>query len=170
MLVAHGKAGQFWRVEWQKGRSGFLPLAAGKEAPGAKPNLKTVAELTQNEPPVIKLANVDTSRGGIDTEQDHLPITGSAADVNGMRDLQIFVQHGNDYRKVFFRTAKKPGQLPNATGPTTLDFAADLQLKPGNSTVVIIAREDDDFMTQRTLVVHRRQPVVAQKQPTRAER
>jgi carboxyl-terminal processing protease len=167
VLSAHGKAGQFWRVEWQKGRTGFLPLAAGKEAPGVKPNLKTVAELTQNEPPVIKLANVDTSRGGIDTEQDHLPIAGSAADVNGMRDLQIFVQHGNDYRKVFFRTAKKPGQMPNAAGPTTLDFAADLSLKPGNSTVVIIAREDDDLMTQRTLVVHRRQPVVAQKQPTR---
>jgi carboxyl-terminal processing protease len=60
--------------------------------------------------------------------------------------------------------------LPSAAGPTTLDFAADLPLKPGNSTVVIIAREDDDLMTQRTLVVHRRQPVVAQKQPTRAER
>ncbi len=40
--------------------------------------------------------------------------------------------------------------------------------KPGNSTVVIIAREDDDLMTQRTFVVHRKQPIVAQK--GRAER
>jgi carboxyl-terminal processing protease len=172
VLTTHGKAGQFWRVEWQKGRSGFLPLAAAKEAPGAKVNLKTVAEVTQSEPPVIKLANLDTSRGGVDTDQDHFPIAGSAADANGMRDLQIFIQHENDYRKVFFRTAKKPGVTPNAAGPTTLDFQADLPLKPGNSTVVIIAREDDDLQTQRTLVVHRRQPVVAQKQPTpsRAER
>ena len=168
VLPAHGKAGPFWRVEWQKGRTGFLPVAAAKEAGSAKPNLKTVVEITQMEPPSIKLANVDTSRGGVDTEQDHLSIIGSAADVNGMRDLQIFIQHENDYRKVFFRTAKKAGQAQNVAGPTQLDFSADLPLKPGNSTVVIIAREDDDLMTQRTLVVHRKQPVVAQKQ--RAER
>ncbi|MFN2549377.1 MAG: MXAN_5808 family serine peptidase [Myxococcales bacterium] len=168
VLPAHAKAGQFWRVEWQKGRTGFLPLASAKEAGNAKPNLKTVVEVTQSEPPSIKLANVDTSRGGLDTDQDHLPIVGSAADVNGMRDLQIFIQHENDYRKVFFRTAKKAGQTQNVVGPAQLDFSADLPLKPGNSTVIIIAREDDDLMTQRTLVVHRKQPVVAQKQ--RAER
>jgi carboxyl-terminal processing protease len=169
VLAAHGKAGAFWRVEWQKGRNGFLPLAAGKEAPFAKPNLKTVAEVMQSEPPQIKLANLDTSRGGVETDQDHLPLVGSAADANGMRDLQIFVQHENDYRKVFFRTAKKAGQAQNVAGPTQLDFSADLPLKPGNSTVVIIAREDDDLMTQRTLVVHRKQPVVAQT-GKRAER
>ena len=51
--------------------------------------------------------------------------------------------------------------------PTQLDFQTDLPLKPGNSTVVIIAREDDDLQTQRTIVVHRKQPVVAQKQGER---
>jgi len=102
----------------------------------------------------------------VDTDQDHLTLAGSATDANGMRDLQIFVQHENDYRKVFFRTAKKPGQ--HAVGaPTQLDFQTDLPLKPGNSTVVIIAREDDDLQTQRTVVIHRRQPVVAQKQGER---
>src|SRR6266478_3671540 len=166
VLAVHGKAGQFWRVEWQKGRTGFLPLAAGKEAPGAKPNLKTVAEAMQSEAPSIRLANLDTSRGGLETDQDHLTLAGSASDVNGMRDLQIFIQHENDYRKVFFRTSRKPGQ--QATGaPVQLDFQTDLPLKPGNSTVVIVAREDDDLQTQRTLVVHRKQPVVAQKQADR---
>src|SRR5437763_16186105 len=87
VLSVHGKAGQFWRVEWQKGRMGFLPIAAGKEAPGAKANLKTVAEVMQSEAPSIRLANLDTSRGGVDTDQDHLTLTGSAADANGMRDL-----------------------------------------------------------------------------------
>ena len=166
VLPVHGKAGSFWRVEWEKGRMGFLPLAAGKEAPAAKPNLKTVAQLMQSEAPAIRLANVDTSRGGVETDQDHLTLAGSASDVNGMRDLQIFIQHENDYRKVFFRTSRKPGQ--QATGaPVQLEFQTDLPLKPGNSTVVIIAREDDDLQTQRTLVVHRKQPVVAQKQADR---
>jgi carboxyl-terminal processing protease len=163
VFAVHGKVGQFWRVEWQKGRMGFLPLVAAKEAPGAKPNLKPVAEVMQAEAPSIKLANLDTSKGGVETDQDHLSLTGSAADVNGMRDLQIFIQHENDYRKVFFRTARKPGQQAMG-GPTQLDFQTDLPLKPGNSTVVIIAREDDDLQTQRTIVVHRKQPVVAQKQ------
>jgi len=163
VLPVHGKVGPFWRVEWQKGRMGFLPLAAAKEAAGAKPNFKLVAEVMQSEAPSIKLANLDTSKGGVDTDQDHLTLTGSAADVNGMRDLQIFIQHENDYRKVFFRTARKPGQQALG-GPTQLDFQTDLALKPGNSTVVIIAREDDDLQTQRTIVVHRKQPVVAQKQ------
>ena len=166
VLSVHGKAGPFWRVEWQKGRMGFLPIAAGKEAPGAKPNLKTVSELMQSEAPAIRLANLDTSRGGVETDQDHLSLTGSAVDVNGMRDLQIFVQHENDYRKVFFRTSRKPGQQAMGA-PTQLDFQTDLPLKPGNSTVVIIAREDDDLQTQRTIVVHRKQPVVAQKQGER---
>jgi carboxyl-terminal processing protease len=170
VLAAKGKVGGFYRVEWQKGRTGFLPIAAAKEAPGARANNSKVAEVMQSEPPAIKLANVDTSRGGLETEQDHFPIAGSAADQNGMRDLQIFVQHENDYRKVFFRTAKKAGQAQNVRGPTQLEFSADLPLKPGNSTVVIIAREDDDLQTQRTLVIHRKQPIVAQKTKERAER
>src|SRR2546427_1691355 len=163
VLSVHGKAGLFWRVEWEKGRMGFLPLAAGKETPAAKPNLKTVAQVMQSEAPAIRLGNVDTSRGGVETDQDHLTLSGSASDVNGMRDLQIFIQHENDYRKVFFRTARKPGQ-PATGAPVQLDFQTELPLKPGNSTVVIIAREDDDLQAQRTLVGHRKQPVVAQKQ------
>jgi carboxyl-terminal processing protease len=165
VLTTHGKTGQFWRVEWQKGRTGFLPIAAAKEARAAKPNLKLVTEVMQSEAPSIKLANLDTSRGGVDTDQDHLPLAGSANDANGMRDLQIFVQHENDYRKVFFRTARKSPQ--GAATQTQLDFQTDLPLKPGNSTVVIIAREDDDLQTQRTIVVHRKQPVVAQQQQER---
>ena len=62
----------------------------------------------------------------------------------------------------------KQGQAQNVSGPVQLDFSADLPLKPGNSTVVIIAREDDDLQTQRTLVIHRKQPVVAQQQKERA--
>ena len=165
VLAAKGKVGSFYRVEWQKGRVGFLPVAAAKDAPRtAKPTLAKVVALTQREPPFIKLTNVDTSRGGIEVDSDHLTLTGIAGDPSGMRDLQIFVQHENDYRKVFFRTAKKAGQLQSTQGPTALDFSAELPLKPGNSTVYLIAREDDDLQAQRTLVIHRKQPAVAQAQ------
>ena len=108
-----------------------------------------------------------TTRGGVEVDSDRLTLTGIAGDPNGMRDLQIFVQHENDYRKVFFRTAKKAGQSQNVAGPSQLDFSAELPLKPGNSTVYLIAREDDDLQAQRTLVIHRKQPAVAQAQKTR---
>jgi carboxyl-terminal processing protease len=168
VLAAKGKAGAFYRVEWQKGRVGFLPVAAAKEAHGAKPTLAKVVALTQHEPPFIKLTNLDTSRGGVEVDSDHFTLTGMAGDPSGMRDLQIFVQHENEYRKVFFRTAKKPGQLQTAQGPSTLEFSADLPLKPGNSTIFLIAREDDDLQAQRTLVIHRKQPAVAQAQKNRS--
>jgi carboxyl-terminal processing protease len=169
VLAARGKVGAFYRVEWQKGRTGFLPAAAAKEAAGAKPTGKTV-ELMQREPPTIKLANLDTSHGGLEVDTDHFTLTGSAADANGMRDLQIFVQHENDYRKVFFRTSRKVGEAQNASGPMQLDFSADLPLKPGNSTVFLIAREDDDLQTQRTVVIHRKQTASQLAQKGRAER
>src|SRR5439155_4115293 len=89
VLAAKGKLGAFYRVEWQKGRTGFLPAAAAKEAPGARANNSKVVELMQSEPPSIKLANVDTSRGGVETEADHFPIAGSAADLNGIGDSQM---------------------------------------------------------------------------------
>jgi carboxyl-terminal processing protease len=170
VLPAKGKVGAFYRVEWQKGRVGFLPVAAAKDAAkSAKPTLAKVVPLTQREPPFIKLTNLDTSRGGVEVDSDHLTLTGMAGDPSGMRDLQIFVQHENDYRKVFFRTAKKSGQAHTSSGPATLDFTADLPLKPGNSTVYLIAREDDDLQAQRTLVIHRKQPAVAQAQKTRPQ-
>ncbi|HKB75898.1 MAG TPA: peptidase S41, partial [Myxococcales bacterium] len=169
VLAAKGKVGAFYRVEWQKGRVGFLPAAAAKDATrGAKPTLAKVVALTQREPPFIKLTNVDTSKGGVEVDSDHLTLTGIAGDPGGMRDLQIFVQHENDYRKVFFRTAKKAGQSQSIAGPSVLDFTAELPLKPGNSTVYLIAREDDDLQAQRTLVIHRKQPAVAQAQKTRS--
>src|SRR5229473_1035192 len=168
VLAAKGKVGSFYRVEWQKGRFGFLPAAAAKDAPrSTKPTLAKVVALTQREPPYIKLTNVDPSRGGVEVDSDRLTLTGIAGDPSGMRDLQIFVQHENDYRKVFFRTAKKAGQSQNVSGPIQLDFSAELPLKPGNSTVYLIAREDDDLQAQRTLVIHRKQPAVAQAQKTR---
>src|SRR5207253_1740830 len=82
------------------------------------------------EPPFIKLTNVDTSKGGVEVDSDRLTLTGTAGDPSGMRDLQIFVQHENDYRKVFFRTAKKAGQAQSMSGPSMLDFSAELPLKP----------------------------------------
>jgi carboxyl-terminal processing protease len=160
VLAAKGKIGSFYRVEWGKGRTGFVAATLVKEAPGAHPSFAKVAAVQPHEPPTIRVANLDTSHGGIEVDTDRFTLSGQAADPNGMRDLQIFVQHENDYRKVFFKTARKPGDM--STGASALEFSAELPLKPGNSTIFLIAREDDDLQAQRTIVIHRKQPAVAQ--------
>jgi len=160
VLAAKGKLGSFYRVEWGKGRTGFIASTLVKEAPGARASLAKVAAVQPKEPPSIRVANLDTSHGGIEVDTERFTLNGQATDPNGMRDLQIFVQHENDYRKVFFKTARKPGD--NSAGSSALDFTADLPLKPGNSTIFLIAREDDDLQAQRTIVIHRKQPAVAQ--------
>jgi carboxyl-terminal processing protease len=164
VLAAKGKIGSFYRVEWGKGRTGFVAATLVKEAQGAHPSLAKVAAVQPHEPPTIRVANLDTSHGGIEVDTDRFTLSGQAADPNGMRDLQIFVQHENDYRKVFFKTARKPGD--QSVGASSLDFSADLPLKPGNSTIFLIAREDDDLQAQRTIVIHRKQPAVAQANKT----
>ncbi|MFL5380789.1 MAG: MXAN_5808 family serine peptidase [Myxococcales bacterium] len=160
VLAAKGKLGTFYRVEWGKGRTGFIAATLVKEAPGAHGSFAKVAAVQPKEPPSIRVANLDTSHGGIEVDTDRFTLNGQATDPNGMRDLQIFVQHDNDYRKVFFKTARKPGD--NSAGSSALDFTADLPLKPGNSTIFLIAREDDDLQAQRTIVIHRKQPAMAQ--------
>ena len=172
VLAVKARVGDFYRVEWQKGRTGFLPAAAGRVAPGARPTPRLVSEIVQRDPPYIHLAGLDTSKGGLEVDSDKFTVSGVAGDREGLRDLQIFVQHDNDYRKVFFKTAKKQGELQSISGPAQMEFSAELPLKPGNNTVFLIAREDDDLQTQRTLVIHRREPAVAQVagQKQRAER
>jgi carboxyl-terminal processing protease len=163
LLAAKGKVGPFFKVEFQKGRTAFLPEAAAQAASG-RPNTKTVS-LLQRDPPTIRLTNLDTSHGGLEVDTDRFTLSGVAVDPSGLRDLQIFVQHENEYRKVFFRTARKAGELQSSQGPQSLDFTAELPLKPGNSTVYLIAREDDDLQAQRTLVIHRKvAPALAAKQ------
>ena len=156
LLAAKGKVGNFYRVEWTKGRTGYVLADAASAATG-KASGKG-AEWFALSPPVIKVLS-DTSKGAIEVDADRLALSGSASDPDGLRDLRIFVQHEreNDARKVFFRTAGGAGAAKQ------LDFSTDLTLKPGNNTVVIIAREDDDFASQKTFVIHRKGSALVQK-------
>jgi hypothetical protein len=164
VLPSRGRFGSFVKVEWQKGATAFLPVdALAPDAPKSARGGQSKATLVlQKEPPSVRLTNVDTSRGGLETDSDRLVVAGVASDPSGLRDLQIFVQHETEYRKVFFRTARKDGDAANAQSAASLDFSTELNLRPGNSTVYFIAREDDDLQTVRTIIVHRRtEPALA---------
>ncbi len=101
--------------------------------------------------PTIELA-VNTLAGGITTNEDSFKLQGKASSVTSLRDVYIFV---ND-QKVFFKSAPK--------GEKKINFNTKFPLKEGNNQVVVVAREDQDFMARRALIIRRtKSHAVAQK-------
>ncbi len=161
ILPLTGSLAAWRRVEWSKGRFGFVAASEVSAAKG--PRSGAVAEAWQKEPPRIALSP-DPARGVpvVDAETFHL--TGSAvappsADPDArLRDVYVFVNE----EKAFFKV------VPEGTADGKLDFAADLPLKPGLNQVTVFAREDEEFQSRRTLSIFRRAPAaVAETTPAK---
>jgi carboxyl-terminal processing protease len=165
LLPVDAKVGEFWRVEWQKGRFAFAADADVKPAQG--PRQGTIAEAWQREPPRIALTP-DPLRGAPVVEGDTLKLQGTASmtpsvepGASRLRDVYVYV---ND-QKVFFKV------VPESANASKVDFTTDLPLKPGNNVVSVFAREDEEFQTRRSVVVYRRPPAeVAQDAATQKPR
>ncbi len=155
VLPVSARVGSLYRVEWEKGRFGFVSADDVQPAKGKREG--SITRVWQREPPRIAVSP-DPSRGPAKVDGEILRLSGTASVPAGspttrLRDVFVFV---ND-RKVFFRVVPegKAGDIA---------FEADLALKPGNNTVTVVAREDEEFQTRRSLIVHRNQPPeVAQK-------
>ena len=151
VLPVDARLGEFYRVEWQKGRYAFVPEADVKAT--RAPRAGTAVEAWQREPPRIALVP-DPRNGAPVVESDSWKLQGSAAlppsadPTARLRDVFVFV---ND-RKVFFRV------FPESSGTPKMDFTTEIPLKPGNNVVTVFAREDDEFQSRRSIVVYRRPP------------
>jgi carboxyl-terminal processing protease len=154
VLPLTGAVAGFRRVEWSKGRFGFvantdMTLSRATRTGGG-------VEAWQHEPPRITLAP-DPARGAPVVEADTFKLSGSAmlppsADPEArLRDVYIFV---ND-EKVFFRVVPD-GASSSSTVNGRLDFSADLPLKPGQNVVTVFAREDQELQTRRSVVIFRK--------------
>jgi carboxyl-terminal processing protease len=156
ILPVIARYGDFYKVEWQKGRLGFA-AAADVHAATAKPvppPAGAVAVAWQREPPRIEI-KPDPATGAPIVDGEKLKIAGIASVPPGvaggrsrLRDVFVMV---ND-QKVFFRV------LPETDATSRLEFETDLPLKAGNNTVTVFAREDDEFQGHRTFHVFRRPP------------
>ena len=155
VMPVSARIGGLYKVEWEKGRFGFVAAADVQPAKGKREG--TFTRVWQKEPPRIAL-QPDPARGPIQADGDKLRIRGTASVPSGnpstrLRDVFIFA---ND-QKVFFKVVPE-----GKTGD--IAFEAEVPLKPGNNTVTVVAREDEEFQTRRSLIVHRTQPAeVAQK-------
>jgi carboxyl-terminal processing protease len=158
VLPVTGRVGEFYRVEWQKGRFAFA--APGEVEASRAARSGAAAEVWQRQPPRIALSP-DPAKGAQVVQGDKFHLEGSATAPPGvpgaqtrLRDVFIFA---ND-QKVFFKV------VPEGNGASRVDFAADIPLKPGNNVITVFAREDEEFQARRTLYVNRRgaAPEVAQ--------
>ena len=149
ILPFDARVGDFYRVEWRKGRFAFAAEPDVKPAKG--PRQGTIAAAWQHEPPRITL-DPDPSRGAPVVDGATYRLTGVAAippssDPDArLRDVFVFVNE----KKVFFKVVPE-----NQTSPK-MEFSADIPLKPGNNLVTVFAREDEDFQTRRSFYVLRR--------------
>jgi carboxyl-terminal processing protease len=152
LLPVDAKVGEFWRVEWQKGRFAFAADADVKQGRG--PRSGAIAVAWQREPPRIVLVP-DPMRGAPVVEGDVLKLHGTASvpaavepGTSRLRDVFVYVNE----QKVFFKV------VPESANASRLEFATDLPLEPGNNVVTVFAREDEEFQTRRSMVVYRRPP------------
>lgn len=147
----------FLKVEYAKGRFGYVrPGDATLETKGGRSGEARATPVMVREPPVISVKGVDTAKAAIVVDGERFKLGGLATSASGLRDLRVFV----DNEKVFFHTAGEPGKKGGAKAQS-MPFATEFPLKKGNNVVLIVAREDEEFASQRKLVIHRRGPAVA---------
>ncbi len=147
--VARG--GQVSVIQWDQDRVAFVRLADVKDAKGAKAAApKEIAYVAMREPPQISLS-VDPQAGGVVTDGDRFTLS---AVINSPVLLDAYVLV-ND-QKVFFRAAD-----PAEEGK--MKFTTDFTLKEGNNYVTVFARESQEFLGRKTVLVRRRPVAVAQK-------
>ncbi len=153
ILTAVARVNGLTKVDLDKGRFGFIRAADAHEArPTAKATPPELATAPYREPPVIAL-QVDQSQGGVVAPSDRFTLTGTVTEPKGLLDMYILV---ND-QKVFFRTSDSP-----KNEPTKLKFATEFPLKEGANTVMVVARQTQDFASRKVLIIRRRPAAVAE--------
>ena len=151
VLAATGGLPGWHRVEWAKGRFAFAAASDVTRTKAARSG--AAVEAWQKEPPRLTLVP-DPAKGAPVVESATFRLTGQAmlppsADPDArLRDLYVFVNE----EKAYFKIASE--------GPADakLDFAADLNLKPGLNQITVFAREDEELLTRRTVSVFRKTP------------
>jgi carboxyl-terminal processing protease len=149
------RVGDFWRVTWKPGRAAFLAVADATTSVG-NAHVGASTEIWQHDPPRLTFTP-DPARGAPVVDGESIHVTGVASLPSGsepgdrIRDLFIYV---ND-QKVFFKV------LPDDATATKLEFSTDVPLAPGNNSILIFARENEDLQTVRSIVVYRKTAAVA---------
>jgi carboxyl-terminal processing protease len=80
------------------------------------------------------------------TDSERIQLDGVVTDNNHVQDMYI-LRNG---KKVYFKSNK------TAANPLEMSFSAIVELEEGTNTIVIIARETEDFVGRRAVMVYRK--------------
>jgi carboxyl-terminal processing protease len=146
-----GKVGDFYRVDIETGKPGFVAAADVARGGGsASPSYQQKWDAT---PPLLTVSAPTVVAGNI------VHIKGNATDITEVKDI---------YVRVWNRESKMPPKkvfyLPNKGEKTRLAFETDVPLWPGSNLIQVFAREGNEVQSVQTLMVLQRPvPSVSQK-------
>jgi len=131
-----GKMGEWTQVTLPDGRLGWVSAPAAGSGKAATDGV----EYVKASPPKLSVKpDLLVSRA------DKAPVSGTATDDQGVKDLWIMV---ND-KKVFYRT------FPGGNAKDPVSFSAELPLEDGQNRVTIVARDKSDLQSMQTYSIRR---------------
>jgi len=140
-LLLTAQSGDFERVNLGGGRPGWVTSGATSAAQGQVAKNPPLTWETPNASPEIEFSGLDT----LVTRDEQIRIEGEATDGQRVRDLYITTSG----HKVFYDSNQR------STTPRELAFDAEIPVRPGLNTIMVVAREDSSTVTRRFLVVRR---------------
>jgi carboxyl-terminal processing protease len=146
MFALTGKLGDWLRVELDRGRPGFVRAAAVR-ATDQRSRLAAFERVWQVTPPSLALEVPSYEVRG-----DRYRLRGTATDDNRVEDVYIFVSNQAakiENRKVFYRSNR------GARKANVMAFSPEIPLWPGSNLVTVVARENGDVKSSRTLYIYR---------------
>ncbi len=138
---ADGKSGDWYRVKTDLGYAWVpdIEVDAGGDEGSTEPT--RVKPAVPKGPPVIQLSDHALKP---ETNAEALTLNGEVTGEQQVRDLLIYVNN----KKVFFKS--------NASDAAErMRFSARVPLEKGVNRIIVIARQDDEASSRRTVFVHR---------------
>lgn len=144
VLNSDAIVGDWRRVVLKKGIVGFVESDAVKVLPGPRKN--TTGPLAMSS--VFSAPAIDLELDELVTGSSTLRLTGTVHDVDGVRDVFVFL---ND-KKVYYKSFDS---LAPSNGKVRADLNLPLKLKEGSNAVAVVARKSDELVSRRLFGVYR---------------
>jgi len=149
VLTATGRHKGFVQVSYD-GAPAFVSASAVRSAGSAKANARAVEQQWQVTPPTLA---IETRR--LETRDPVFKLRGTASDDTRIEDVYAFVSNRDakvDNKKVFYRSNR------GAKRPDKMSFSHEIPLWPGDNTITVVARENDQVRSAKVLHIYRDAP------------
>ena len=140
-LLHTATSGAFARINLGGGRPGWVATSAVSPAQGQVSQEPPLAWATDKASPEIEVAALDSyvTRGEV------FRLQGKATDAQRVRDLYI----STSGHKVYYESNQ------GSANPGELTFDAEIPIRPGMNSVMVVAREDNNSVTRHFFMVRR---------------